>query len=326
MRSDNDILGKVVETGSNIAGGIAAKTLSEAIFPGASILGEICGPIVSNVFEDVAHRMLSQYENNRIGYVTQKVVTNIGQRIQNGEQPRRDDEFYVRDEYGQSSASKLFEEMLLKCKEEYEAKKLDYYSNFWENICFENGVTYDTANSLISQFASLSYQQIKILMYLNTGVSIPLGKWEKYMFSSDVLTPYYSLYSDSLHLYNVRLAAQSVNDHGGLKIGTPDICISPSGKLMCKLLKMEFRDTEEEEMHKLISSIDTIVDRLMKEANDDGSDRNIPTASPKEIEALLEKQKAEIIEAAKPHFEYQDGSISIGYGSNVSNQDATDSR
>ena len=44
----------LVEIGSNIAGGIVAKSLSEVILPGSSILGEVIGPVVTAVTGDIA--------------------------------------------------------------------------------------------------------------------------------------------------------------------------------------------------------------------------------------------------------------------------------
>lgn len=44
------------------------------------------------------------------------MVARVQARLYAGNQPRRYEDYYVNDEYGQSSASKLLEEMLLKCK------------------------------------------------------------------------------------------------------------------------------------------------------------------------------------------------------------------
>ena len=301
----------LVEIGSNIAGGIVAKSLSEVILPGSSILGEVIGPVVTAVTGDIAQRLLSHSENNRVVFVCEGLVAKIQERLDSGEQPRRDEDFYIKDEYGQSSASKLLEEMLLKTKQEFEAKKLKLYSNFWPNICFENGITYETANSLIGLFSDLSYQQIKILIYLNSGASIHIGKWEKYMYRDETLSPYYTLYSDCLHLYSVRLAAQHITDEGSIQLGTPEICISPSGKLLCKLLELKLGDDELSELESFINSIDKIVDRLMRKANDDGSDRWISPISENRINEIIEGKKDEIIEAARPKLGVKDGTLII---------------
>lgn len=280
---------KIVEIGSSILGGIVSSSFDEIVIPGSTLLGAVIGPVVTEVTEDIALRMLSHAENDRLQFVSKQLIAKIQRRLDAGECPRRDDDFYVRDEYGQSSASKLLEEVLLKAKQEFEAKKLEFYSNFWSNVCFENGITYETANSLIGQFSALSYQQIKILVYLDNGYTIPLGKWEKYMFSSSTLAPYYTLYSDCLHLFNYRLAAQHSSKSEEIQLGTPDVCISPSGKLMCRLLELGFRQEEYEDSVSLIHNIDEIVDRLMMESNDDGSDRVLSHIPAEDIDQLFKK-------------------------------------
>lgn len=305
-----NIIEKAITVCANTAGDIATAAMSEMVFPGSSLIGGVVGEVVTIVTEDIAQRMLSVAEKKRLIYVEECIVDKVNKRLAAGEQPRRDEEFYVKDEYEQTSASKLLEEVLLKCKQEFEAKKLKSFGNFWSNICFENGVTYEAANSIITQFASLSYQQVKILTYLNTGAIIPLGKWEKYMFSNETVAPYYTVYSDCLHLYNVRLAAQKDTDKG-VRLGTPDICISPSGKLMCRLLELELTELEFKEISTLIQNIDAIVSRLMKEAKDDGSDRLLTAITKDEIEKAFEVKGPEIIEEARLQWDVEDGTLSI---------------
>lgn len=301
---------KAISLGAKSVGGITAAAITDMAIPGASLIADAVGEIVTSVTEDIAQRMLSIAEKGRLDYVEQCIVDKVNERLAAGEQPRRDDEFYVKDEYEQSSASKLLEEVLLKCKQEFEAKKLKSFGNFWTNICFENSVTYEAANSIITQFASLSYQQVKILTYLNVGATIPLGKWEKYMFSNETVAPYYTVYSDCLHLYNVRLAAQKDTDKG-VRLGTPDICISPSGKLMCRLLELELTEQEFKEISTLIQNIDGIVSRLMKEAKDDGSDRLLTTFTKDEIKKAFDEKVPEIIDAARPKWDAEDGTLTI---------------
>lgn len=70
------------------------------------------GEIVTFVTEDIAQRMLSDAEKGRLDYVEKCIVDRVNEHLAAGDQPRRDEEFYVKDEYEQSSASKLLEEVL----------------------------------------------------------------------------------------------------------------------------------------------------------------------------------------------------------------------
>lgn len=278
-----------IQAGVEIASNYTVEALKDTVKIGATIADPLLGPIISVIFSDIADRMLSKSEAGRVCAVSQQIAFKIQQKLDSGAQPRCNDGFYVNDEYEQSSASKLLEETLLKCKQEFEARKLEYYSNFWSNICFDNTESYEDANTVMSQFASLSFQQIKILLYLNSGRTISLDRWEKYMYRDGVLEPYYILYSDALHLFNLRLAVACEEDGGALRVGTPRVRIGPSGKKMCRLMELDFRGREEEEINEYITHVDAIVNRLMSKAGDDGTGGLISTASEEDIEEILNK-------------------------------------
>lgn len=278
----------IVNITSDALGEAASVAVDEMIFPGSGLLGLLIGPVVTAISEDFIHRKLSHWENDRLKFVGKNVVAKVQTRLEAGEQPRKDDEFYAYDEYGQSSASKLLEEMLLKCKQEFEAKKLKSYSNFWGNICFENGVSYESANSILGLFSTLSYQQVKLLVYLNSGHTIPLNNWEKYMFTSQILEPYYTLYSDFLQLFSVRLACSKEAANGAFQVGTPEICISPSGKLMCRLLELQLSDEEMKELSDYIQSVNGIVVQLRNKAGDNGRENEISYMTDEDVDKIFE--------------------------------------
>lgn len=285
---EDKIKSTIVSIGTTALGDVAKDAVTEMLFPGSGLLGTLIGPVVTTLSEDFIHREMSKAENTRLRFVGENVVSKVQARLDAGDQPRRDDDFYLNDDYGQSSASKLLEEMLLKCKQEFEAKKLISYSNFWANICFENGISYEVANSLIAQFSSLSYQQVKLLIYLCADNTVPLNNWEKYMFTEEILESYYTLYSDFLHLYSTRLARAVETANGAIQVGTPEICISPSGKLMCRLLELKLPDEEMKDLSDYIQSVNGIVTRLRNEAGDNGRDNELTFATDEDVDKLME--------------------------------------
>lgn len=285
---EDKIKSTIVSIGTTALGDVAKDAVTEMLFPGSGLLGTLIGPVVTTLSEDFIHREMSKAENTRLRFVGENVVSKVQARLDAGDQPRRDDDFYLNDDYGQSSASKLLEEMLLKCKQEFEAKKLISYSNFWANICFENGISYEVANSLITQFSSLSYQQVKLLIYLCADNTVPLNNWEKYMFTEEILESYYTLYSDFLHLYSTRLARAVETANGAIQVGTPEICISPSGKLMCRLLELKLPDEEMKDLSDYIQSVNGIVTRLRNEAGDNGRDNELTFATDEDVDKLME--------------------------------------
>lgn len=277
----------LVSAGTTALGEAAKFAVSELSFPGAGTLGGLISPVVKSISNDFLQREMSKSENTRLRFVGENVVSKVQARLNAGDQPRRDDDFYINDDYGQSSASKLLEEMFLKCKQEFEAKKLISYSNFWANICFENGISYEVANSLIAQFSSLNYQQVKLLIYLCADNTVPLNNWEKYMFTEEILESYYTLYSDFLHLYSTRLARAVETANGAIQVGTPEICISPSGRQMCSLLELHLPEEEMNELSGYIQSVNGIVNRLRNEADVVGRDNEITFATDEDVDELF---------------------------------------
>lgn len=256
MERDN-----AIELVSKTIGNLAQTCATMTANPYIIIITSFVQPTIEKTTQDLLSRMLSIAEKNRVRLVFDTIVDKINYRLQSGDAPRRDDEFYLDDNYGQSSAKKLLESTFIKCKQEYEAKKLELFANFWANIIFENSIQYESANSLLTQLSQLSHQQLQILYYLYTGHTIPLSKWERLMFKEETLKPYYHLYTDITYLYTVRLASQKV-ENNGLQIGTPhNIYISPSGESMCKLIDFS-QYSNDNDISTKIDEINVLIDKL----------------------------------------------------------------
>ena len=61
------------------------------------------------------------------------------------------------------SKTELFEGILLKCKNEYEEKKIKYISNIYRNVAFDNSVDPDNANHVLNSAQQLTYRQLSLL-------------------------------------------------------------------------------------------------------------------------------------------------------------------
>lgn len=250
----------LISVGSNTIGAVAGAATGIA-FPQLGIANAIIAPIFTAVSQGLAHRIVCYNENTRMNTVYEQAIIKIQQKLDDNQVPRSDD-FYQNDEYQQSSASKILEETLLKCKDEVEAKKMSGYSSFLANISFDHSISYEEGNAMAAKYASLSLQQIRILRCLNEGYIIPLGRWEKYMLKYEELKHYFTFYSDCLSLYNERLAGQSEAAKGTLQLGTPEICESQLGRMMCSLFDQKLTGEDKEFIETKINTIQAIVDRL----------------------------------------------------------------
>lgn len=250
----------LISVGSNTMGAVAGAA-AEIAFPQLGIANAVIAPIFTAVSQGLAHRIVCHNENTRMNIVYKQAILKIQQKLDDKQVPRNDD-FYQNDEYQQSSASKILEETLLKCKDEVEAKKMAGYSSFLANISFDHSISYEEGNAMAAKYASLSLQQIRILRYLNEGNIIPLGRWEKYMLKYEELKHYFTFYSDCLSLYNDRLAGQPEAAKGTIQLGTPEICESQLGLMICTLFDQKLTDEDNEFIKTKIQTIQAIVDRL----------------------------------------------------------------
>lgn len=258
----NDNRDLLISAGANTVGSLIGATTG-LIFPQLGLANSVIAPIFTAVSQGLANRIVCHNEGARINVVYEQALNKIQKRLDANEIPRADD-FYLIDEYQQSSASKILEQALLKCKDEIEAKKMSGYSSFLANISFDHTISYEEGNAMLLKYASLSLQQICILKYLNEGHLIPLGKWEKCMLKYKELEHYFTFYSDCLSLYNDRLAGQPEAAKGTLQLGTPEICFSPLGNMICKLFDLKMSSEEKHLIESKISTIQVLVDRLKR--------------------------------------------------------------
>lgn len=258
MRDENR--DQIISAGANLSGALVGAA-AKLVLPENIVLDAVIAPIFTSVSQGLVNRIVSQNEKTRISIVYEQAAFKIQQKLNNNEIPR-DDDYYAEDEFQQSSASKILEGTLLKCKDEIEAKKMSGYSSFLANISFDHNLSYEEGNAMMVKYASLSIQQICILKYLNEGNIIPLGKWEKYMLKYDELKHYFTFYSDCLSLYNDRLAGQPEAKKGTIQLGTPEICFSQLGRMMCSYFNQGLSEKEKILIETKINTIQAIVDRL----------------------------------------------------------------
>lgn len=229
--------------------GSASQIGVESLGIPAIIAGTIISPIIEKVSEELLSKLLGNREKSRIELVLAATKNNIRAKLAEGKLCRNDD-FYAMQENGSSSAEKILEATLLKCREEYENRKLNMYSYFFSNVSFDETVSYEEANSIISLFEQLSFQQVLILAYFARVDFVDMKLWDAKFQVDETAQKYYCFYSDCVSLSNMRLICYS---EGGAKNGLSNEKISPLGRKMANL--MEFSRIAQDEIAEIEKTI-----------------------------------------------------------------------
>jgi len=162
---DKDKLIEYLKTGSEIAGGVVSGAIGLIGGPAGAMIGGGAGIVVSKGLIELTERFLSNRESTRASASAAYSIININDRIEKGEELRNDDFFDATD--GRSKAEELFEGVLIKCKNEYQEKKIKFISNIYSNAVFDNNLSSENANQILTIAETLSYREMSILTLMN---------------------------------------------------------------------------------------------------------------------------------------------------------------
>lgn len=132
--------------------------------PGGIIAGSVFGAAFTETLRDVAKRMLSNREQLRVDNASTYIAEGITARLNAGEFVRQDD-FFQGSANFTSDGAELLEGILLRCKEQYQERKLYYISNIFKNVAFDPRITARAAYQTLSLAEDLTYQKFCLLAY-----------------------------------------------------------------------------------------------------------------------------------------------------------------
>jgi hypothetical protein len=150
--------------GAGVLGGIVGAAVGLVGGPVGSIAGGAVGSIVADTFKDFAGRMLSSHERIRFDSATSYIEDSIKQAITTGRSVRQDD-FFQGDNNFSSDAGQLLEGVLLKCKQQYEQKKIRLIANIFKNVAFDETIAPQTAYQNLSWADTCTYHDLCVLAY-----------------------------------------------------------------------------------------------------------------------------------------------------------------
>ena len=166
-REEDEKVRDIVETGSEIAGATAGAAVGLLVgsLPGA-VAGAAVGPAAARTRRGLAaefrERVLGHREEVRVGATIAFASAKIREKLEAGEEPRRDD-FFADEEQNRSTAKEVFEGVVLAAQREAEEKKVRLYGNLLANLAFEQDIDRSQANYLIRLGERLSYRQLSLL-------------------------------------------------------------------------------------------------------------------------------------------------------------------
>jgi hypothetical protein len=117
--------------------------------------------VTQNVLVDITNRLLSQREELRIGVCASYTINKINIYISEGKEPRYD--FFNGDLGARTAGDEIFEGTLLKCKKEHEEKKIQFLSNIFSKVAFDENISLGEANYSLILAESMTYRQLCIL-------------------------------------------------------------------------------------------------------------------------------------------------------------------
>jgi len=251
----------IIEKGSEIGGSVTGAGIGLIIAgPIGALGGAAVGPLVAHVFKkignEISEKVMSPREQARIGATYTLALEKIAESLQNGENIRQDD-FFNGQNQERSYSETILEGTLLKARNEYEEKKIKFYSNFLANMCLDDTISFEKGNTLLRILEQLSYRQVAILAYFAGIESLSTDRWMISFKDKSELGEFQDFYSELINLYNQQLLQQW---GGGISMSVSSMGISPLGMTMCNLINSEEVDIKDvTEVQKTIELIRNVL-------------------------------------------------------------------
>lgn len=225
---------------AGIVGGIVGAVVGLPGGPAASIGGAAVGSLVADALKDFAGRMLSGRERVRLDSATSYIADGIEQELAAGRVVRQDG-FFEGDANFTSNGSELLEGVLLRCKAQYQDKKVRLIANIFRNVAFDATISAQAAYQMLNFADSLTYQQLCIIAFYGRKAErfeLRLLKDRFHIYQADAIgLDTWAAARDLLELYRQGILT---SDDGGFiehtVINPSNLSIAPRGKVAFKLL------------------------------------------------------------------------------------------
>ncbi len=164
---DESALAKeLIESGSDLVGAVSGAAIGLIGGSAGAIGGATAGVAISRVLRKVGaelrRRILGPREEVRIGAALAVAATAIKRGLDEGRELRNDGFFEAQDD-NRAQAEELLEGVLLKARDAYEEKKVQFLGQLYANLAFHPEISPAHANHLIALAGQLTYRQLVTL-------------------------------------------------------------------------------------------------------------------------------------------------------------------
>lgn len=160
---------KVIRAGVDWLSAIGNSAVGSALLSGvdpnmilASMAATSAGKVVTEVGSEFSKRFLSPAEEARIGSTILLAMDGIRRRLDKGDH-LRGDWFSESDATTANEAKEVAERIVLTTQKDPEERKIQYVSNMWVNLCFDDRFDAAEAHSLIKNAETLTYRKMCLL-------------------------------------------------------------------------------------------------------------------------------------------------------------------
>jgi hypothetical protein len=189
---DKEKLKGWLEKGTEITGAAVGGALGLIGGPVGAVLGGVVGTTFAIAVKDMIGRQLSNRQEMRVAASASYILTDVQQRLANGGQVRQD--AFFDSSNGRSSAEELFEGVLLKCKDEYQEKKIHYISKIFEKAAFDTNISAESANQVLTAAESFTYHKLCVIAFFGRKqefdesrlMSFPYSYYGNAVFSTEI--------------------------------------------------------------------------------------------------------------------------------------------
>ncbi len=199
--------------------------------PEIAVITAMLSPTIEEVSANIYQRILSDFQQIRLGKVLCQMLNKIEQKLSDGKRSRSDT--FVTKEDG-TMLKQILEGLLLNAMDEFEKKKVDSYSSVFANLCFDERVTFEQAIAIIRTLKQLSYRQLCIIA-LARQENLRTVSWDVRFKEHASLNQYADFFSEILSLYNWRILQQTGI---GISLTMTNMALSEFGMLIANQLDL----------------------------------------------------------------------------------------
>ena len=199
---NKDKVKKFLETGADIAGGVAGGAIGLIGGPTGAILGGGLGVVLTHGIKEIIKKQLSERESSRTAAAVAYIFTGIQEKLDSGIQIRQDS--FFDNINGRSSGEELFEGVLIKCKDQYQEKKIRFISKIFEKATFDSGISSEIANKILSMAESFTYRKLCIISFF--------AQKDILFNTEELMKEVYSWYENAIFSFELEILKQDIFD------------------------------------------------------------------------------------------------------------------